>query len=323
VRGVPAHSYSRDNGSSWSEPVPMTYAPGRRNLKNPRACPKLFKTADGKYLFWYHNHGGTGFKGRNPVYLSGGILADDGFVHWSEPEIVLFDSAPAIRISYPDLIEQGGEFWITETQKSTARVHKIDRSLLEGMWQQDTAVICKEGLLIEKCNLTNGISQLDVPREFGRIDNGGFSVECWFDVKTLKPGTELFATIGDDGRGVRLVNLERNGKRSLQIELCDGQLITAWSSEAGICLENQLQHVVFVCDYSAAIISVILNGQYCDGGIVRQYGWGRIPLEAGAVNGAEVAEICSDVKLVRLYGRAIRTSEAVGNFRTGARSLVR
>jgi hypothetical protein len=76
--------------------------------------------------------------------------------------------------------------------------------------------------------------------------------------------------------------------------------------------------VVFICDYSAAIISVILNGQYCDGGVSRQYGWGRMPLEADAVNGAVVAELCDDVKMIRLYGRAIRTSEAVANFRSGA-----
>ena len=319
TRGASAHSYSRDNGTSWTTPVPMTYTPGGREMKNPRACPKLFKTSEGKYLLWYHNHGGTSFRNRNPGYISGGVLADDGFVHWSEPELVLFDSNPGIRISYPDLIENNGEFWLTETQKSTARVHKLDRSLLDGMWNQNSAKeVCKQGLLVEKIDFSNGVSRVSAPYEFGRVNQGGFSIECWFDVKTMQSGEELFDSIGVNGRGVRVVNLERDGKRILQIELCDGARITAWSSEVGLCLENQLQHVVFVCDYSAGIIAVILNGKYCDGGKGRQYGWGRIPQEAGSVNGAVVAELCDDVKVVRLYGRALRTSEAVANFRSGA-----
>jgi hypothetical protein len=32
----------------------------------------------------------------------------DGKMHWSQPEIVLYDPDPAVRISYPDLIEEEG-----------------------------------------------------------------------------------------------------------------------------------------------------------------------------------------------------------------------
>jgi len=133
----------------------------------------------------------------------------------------------------------------------------------------------------------------------------------------MKPGAELFDTVGEDGRGVRVVNLERDDQRILQIELCDGARITAWTSEAGVCLENQLQHVVFICDYSVGVIAVVHNGRFCDGGRVRQYGWGRIPPIAGSVRGASVLECCPEVKVLRLYGRALRTSEAVANFRAG------
>ena len=43
-------------------------------------------------------------------------------------------------MSYPDLIEQDGRYWITETQKTVARVHEIDKTLLEGLWQQGKTV---------------------------------------------------------------------------------------------------------------------------------------------------------------------------------------
>lgn len=69
----------------------------------------MFVTSEGKYLFWYHHHGGTSWSGRNPA-SSGGVLNAEGVIQWSEPELVLFDPNPAIRMSYPDLIEQGGPF---------------------------------------------------------------------------------------------------------------------------------------------------------------------------------------------------------------------
>ncbi len=43
-------------------------------------------------------------------------------------------------MSYPDLIEQDGRYWITETQKTVARVHSVDPELLEGLWKQGTVI---------------------------------------------------------------------------------------------------------------------------------------------------------------------------------------
>ena len=318
TRGFVAQSRSADGGLSWSMPEPMTYTPGGRVIKMPRACPKLFRTSDGRYLLWYHNHGGRSFRERNPVFLSGGVLNDDKSIYWSEPELVFFDPDLNIRVSYPDLIEADGDFWLTETQKSTARLHKLDRSLLEGMWRQNTySEISRQDILVESTAISNGVGQLEIPAAFGSLDNGGFSVECWFDVQNLRAGEELFNTVGADGRGVRVVNREHDGQRLLQIELCDGARITAWSGEAGITLENRLQHVVFVCDYSAGIIAVVHNGRYCDGGQSKQYGWGRIPLDADAVRGTATAKCSTHLKVLRLYGRPLRTSEVIGNFRAG------
>ena len=55
---------SLDNGKTWSKPELMNYATGLP-LRNPRACPRLWKCENGKYLLWYHNNGERGFKHRN------------------------------------------------------------------------------------------------------------------------------------------------------------------------------------------------------------------------------------------------------------------
>ena len=51
-------------------------------------------------------------------------------------------------MSYPDLIQQDGRYWVTETQKSVARIHPIDRELLEGLWSQGNVKrVVEDGLV--------------------------------------------------------------------------------------------------------------------------------------------------------------------------------
>jgi hypothetical protein len=318
LEGVtPAQSVSRDNGLTWSLPEAMTYGPGRRTFKTPRACPKLFMTSEGNYLFWFHNHGGKLWAGRNPAFLSGGILKADGVIHWSEPELALFDPNPAIRMSYPDLIEQGGRFWITETQKSVARVHELDRALLASLWNEAEATVARDGLLLEKTQSGEAGSQPATPKEFGDLARGGLSVELWFKLETGVPGQTLFSTQDRGGRGVRVATSELGGEPTLQIELGDGSRVASWHTDPGAIKAGRSQHAVFVCDFSAAVIAVILDGVYLDGGTARQYGWGRIPSDLGEVKGGSQALVSPWVRALRLYGRPLRTAEAVAHFRAG------
>ena len=134
--GYPCHSYSDDRGHTWTTPEHMTYTPAGQKIKTSRACPKLWRCQNGKYLFWFHNHSGLTFAGRNPVWLTGGEVRD-GRMHWSQPEIILYDAKPDMRMSYPDLIEQDGRYWVTETQKTVARVHELDRTCSKGFGARD------------------------------------------------------------------------------------------------------------------------------------------------------------------------------------------
>ena len=219
ANGVPAQSYSRDNGLTWSLPEPMTFAPGKRTFKTPRACPKMFVTSEGKYLFWYHHHGGKSWAGRNPAFLSGGVLNADGFIHWSEPELVLFDANVAIRMSYPDLIEHEGRFWLTETQKTVARVHPLDRALLDGLWNQTQAKeVCTNGMLLEKKDDGDAASRPTVPRGFGDLAYGGVTVEVWLNPPMRHRGKLLFSTLTEDGCG-GVLRLRLGGRPTLAIEL--------------------------------------------------------------------------------------------------------
>ena len=144
VAGHPCHAYSRDDGKSWTKSAFMTYGPSRRLVDHPRAANFVRKLTqgpyEGRFLYWFHNNQTKGWDGRNPGYLLGGTEVDtpDGKqIRWSEPVAVLYDRDPKTRISYPDFIWDDG-LYLTETQKATARVHRIPDELLQYLWSKES-----------------------------------------------------------------------------------------------------------------------------------------------------------------------------------------
>jgi hypothetical protein len=297
----------------------MTYTPGGRMMKTPRACPMLWRTAAGKYLFWYHNNGGktTSGSNRNPVWISGGIERD-GKLHWSQPEILLFDANIKRGMSYPDLIEQNGRYWFTETQKKIARVHEVDRSLLEGLWTQgQVKSVVREGLLLEAAGeqLRSDAIRLD-----GGLDlrqSGGMAVDVWLKLPSLDSGRTILDTRDPQGKGFALTTAD-NG--TLRLDLNDGGTAAAWDTDPGLLTPGQWHHVVAIVDTGAGIIRFVVNGLLCDGGQVRECGWGRVSIDLREVGGAGAvrpARTPVEMARLRIYGRALRTSEAVANFHAG------
>jgi hypothetical protein len=182
IDGYNCQAYSRDGGRTWTPPAYATYTPNGRRIKHPRAANFVKKFSNGKYRLWYHNQGGESmlsgpwnyYLDRNPGWIAGGI-EKDGYIHWSQPEILLYALDPKIRISYPDFVEDSGEFFITETAKVAARVHLIDRSLLEGLWNQDEIRdVCRRGLVL---SLADDAARLHAPIEMPLLPvfgEGGF-----------------------------------------------------------------------------------------------------------------------------------------------------
>ncbi len=137
VAGHPCHAYSRDNGRTWTKSEFMSYYPGGPLVDHPRAANFVRKLTQGPfaegYIYWFHNHPGKSYEGRNPAWLLGGVEKDSPagkVIYWGKPVAVLASKDPKVRISYPDFIEDDGRLYITETQKSIARVHEIPMALL-------------------------------------------------------------------------------------------------------------------------------------------------------------------------------------------------
>ncbi|MBN2326677.1 MAG: exo-alpha-sialidase [Candidatus Omnitrophica bacterium] len=316
--GHPCHSYSRDGGRSWSEPEFASYAPGGRLLKHNRACPAVWKAKNGNYLFWFNNLGDKTFENRNPVWISGGI-EKDGFIHWSQPEILFYDPDANIRISYPDLIEEDGRYWISQTQKSIARVSEIDPTLLEGLWNQGRDKrIAGKGLVYDSKKEKRAGGSIRMPRLPDLREGGGFSVEFWMELQSAHAGQVLFDSRDENGKGILI---RTSGNKAVEAVLNDGDYSFAWQSDAHVLQEGKRCHAVIVVDGGPKIMSMIVDGVLCDGGQERVKGWERFPAGMGGLNGAVQAVVAPDlpgaVKRLRIYDRHLRTSEAISHFHAG------
>ena len=315
----PAQSFSRNGGRTWSLPERMTYGPGQRPVKSLSAGPKLFRTREGRYLLWsYNNSGAPSGGGRSTAFVSGGTLKDDGAVHWSEPEVVLYGRGSEAEIVSPDLIEQDGRFWIAAVRDGEARVHEVGRELLQGLWRQETArEICRDGLVAEGANSPKGTRAFVVPSAFGNLDGGGFTVELWLELDAAaSAGDVLFDTVKGP-RGVRVAAVGSAREPALQIDVYDGNRQAQWQTDAGVIKDGRLHHVAFVCDTRADLLCAVVDGVFCDGGEKRPFGWGRLPSGLRPVAASERASLSGSVRHIRLYARPLRTSEVVGNFRAG------
>ncbi|MCC9074961.1 hypothetical protein FKZ61_002365 [Litorilinea aerophila] len=332
IDGHPAYAYSRDQGHTWTEPQYLRYANGRL-VKHPRAANFAWRCQNGHFLYWFHNHGGTWYEDRNPVWLCGGVEVDgpDGKeIRWSQPEIALYDDDPFIRMSYPDLVEEDGRYFVTETQKDIARVHELDPTLLADLWGQfKRATVARDGLLLEQGSpMPDRVEAPPLPvfvrRSASRADHGtedlraGFTVELWIQLDSLAAGQILLDNRTRNGKGFCLQTTARG---TVEMVLNDGRTENRWDCDPGLLSPGSRHHLVAIVDGGPKIVSFVVDGVLCDGGKFRQFGWGRFSPHLRELNG-EVhlrigPKLQGRIHLVRLYGRYLRTSEAIGNYRAG------
>ena len=242
VSGHPYCAYSYDDCHTFTEPVPMTYANGRV-FKHPRAANFIWKCENGKYLYWFHNHGGKSYDGRNPVFLCGAWEVEKNgrrALEFGNPKIVLYDDDPKIRMSYPDLIEDDGEYYLTETQKEIARVHHVDKELIESLWQE---------------------------KEF----------DGWQDSPCFDANAESFSIRFETGE--KIGEILRDG--DFEVTRCENGNIVIKAGENefindDVLLEDMKNHTVTaVFDRGTKVVCFTTDGIFCDGGEKRQFGFTR------------------------------------------------
>jgi hypothetical protein len=339
-QGIIAKTTSTDSGETWSTPQVLRDVTDRP-IRNPRACPRIWKAPNGKFLLWHHNNGYPGWGDsptRQPVWISGGI-EDGGDIRWSQPEILIYMRDQTIRgMSYPDFIYDNGDYFVTETQKLEARVHAIDTSILNRVWNQHAASDrTDEGLLLNATGSFGPGARIEIP-PIPDLDPGSSTIELRVRFDSLEPNQDIFNSFGPKRRGVRICT---NGDRGFSFEIADGQARRwtdivdspvlgsgarvvphmVWDSDPNILKTRDLHHIVFILDGAARIILIVVDGMLCDGGDRRIQGWWRTNPEMHRIYHEPVSTVSPNfsgsIETVRIYERALTVSESIGNCRSG------
>ncbi len=332
--GYLIESYSLDGGKNWSLPLPAKYADGRP-VKTSRACPRLWKCLNGKYLLWFHNHSGDHFSHRNPAWLAGGVERN-GEVVWSQPEVFLYGddlSYESGRFSYPDLVEQDGKYWITETNKLKARIHAVPPEILERLWAQLEPA--KSEGVTSNYPLTSAIQPV---MEFNEADlkneklpmkgfpehsekglilmnamreAGGLTLEMTVQPKDFSHGRLLLDCRNEFGSGLYI---QTTGYRQLEVNLCNTETCESWTTDPGMLDVVRPHQVTLIVDNAPDLIAWVVDGKLCDGGVSRQFGWRRYSPFLGNVltnKKKELRVMPEEVKSLRIFDKALSVTEAV------------
>jgi hypothetical protein len=337
IDGHPACCRSRDQGRTWSVPDHLRYADGRP-VKHPRAANFLWRCRNGKYLYWYHNHGGAAlrrhprratyaYEHRNPVWLAGAVEIDtpEGrSLRLGQGEVLLYDPDPLIRMSYPDLIESDDGGWVSETDKHHARLHRLDPVLLDGLWAQledRWGEDVRETLWVDWRAAVPPERQTPAPRHApflerdpGRADHGsrrtagGFTIHLHLTSAVLTPGAVLYDSRDDEGLGTWLRLTDRG---SIELVMRDHGTTCLHETEHGVLNDGREHQLTLMVDSGPGLILAVRDGRLEDGGDQRQFGWSRFSPQATGHGGGGTLTIGEGVQTLRVYGRALRVFEAL------------
>ena len=263
---------------------------------------------------------------RNPYWLAAGWPADrndegvagaDGVV-WSEPEIACYQHGqPEARLGYPDLFRTAeGGWYMTETDKVSARLHALPASLVQGLVQQRWYAKAREA------NITHTFAA-PVPASVASPPVGLFNLSSFTldvhvaPVYVMARGTEETVASVDcqqEGRGVALA-VFANG--SVVADLSDGVTSVRLQRSLSPKQANSLlpSHVALISDAQACVAYLVVDGMFVDGSAESAAGFYFDPTggqQLGSLLGAPACQT-HGLQQLRYYDVAIGTSAAVGN----------
>ena len=116
-------------------------------------------------------------------------------IRWSQPEILLYDDDPYIRMSYPDLVEDGGQVLRhRDAEGRRAGCTRFPGALLDGLFGQfSRRVVTQTGLVLNLHQPLPAETKMPPLPEFNRRDTkaadlggkdlrAGFSLDFWLEL---------------------------------------------------------------------------------------------------------------------------------------------
>ena len=343
IDGHPSCSISRDNGHTFLEPFYPCYDDGRL-IKQNRAANFIWNIGSGRYLYWYHNNGYKDFTRRNPVWLCAAIEKDtpEGkTLRFSQPEILLYHGSSQVCMSYPDLLIDNGKYYVTETQKTIARIHEIPAWFIEKLFGQfqtnnksyllPNPVIVISTSTPENIETPNILSASNTLNTSNTIKSPAFSP---FVIRNINvPDTHqqtmynayTFDIWINGGEGLLLTNMNKgncgvnisiNSQGAIEVIIADRNEQSRWQSSEGLALGEE-HHIGIVIDGGPRVIYFVIDGKLDDGGKQKEFGWGLFSRSISGLKGDSDIFKGDNVRRLRIYDKALMTTEIISSYRKG------
>ena len=189
-------------------------------------------------------------------------------------------------------------------------------------------------------DIARSARQLSLPRlpDLGSTkdkEGGGFTVEFAVKLESNEGGQTLIDARDANGNGFAVSTTDR-GTVQLALRGALGPSSTgsfstdvrdfglgeiSWDCDPGLLKAGEWHHCGIIVDGGPKTISFVVDGKLNDGGDRRQFGWARFPRELRTINATDrvtlAPRIRGEMRQLRIYDRALRTSEVVGNWRAG------
>jgi hypothetical protein len=317
--GYPAVCYSKDNCQTWSVPAPMYFNDGSL-IRNPRACARIVKLLNGKYLLWFENNSlnpSQGNYNRNPAWVSGGTESN-GVINWSQPEVLLYSQDTTKGFSYPDIFRDGSNYYLTETQKTIARLHAISSDLLNSLWSQGS---------INTHSTQNMIAALSA----GQIKSGnsstlsgnlttGITMNLSLNVTSFTNSGQTILSFLAADRTDTLIKVRASSQRTIEVDVYNaGQLLTTFYCDNNLIKLNSPLFISISIDPNSRVLTAMINGVLCDGynNNNRISGWVIVPVSfnfSALSNYMYISGFNGSLNSLQIYNRPMTTGQMLSEY---------
>jgi hypothetical protein len=216
---------------------------------------------------------------RNNMWLTAGHELN-GTLLWMQPELILYDRRRDHGHGYPDVINDGGLIFVTETFKSSpgseAKTHAVEPKLISLLLaQRDIKAVASEGLVSTKPGggVTRWQLKPDTLPDFSSYPRPryGITVDLWLASATGTAGSaDDGAPLLELGEGAIVIKLSANGTASVAMHPnVTSTAPTEWVTDP-VCSARLASpgkhHLALTIDGGPKMIMWLVDGHLCDGG---------------------------------------------------------
>jgi hypothetical protein len=251
---------------------------------------------------------------------------------------------------YPDFVilenktaSSGLDLWISETQKTKARLHKVSDTFLYELLYQRQANQVPKGYALELndssiksgTNVTSSWPDLPLPNV--SVDSNGFTWMFWISGIDSSSSSSNQVLIDSRGLRIEIVNASK-----MQLSLTYGNVSYAfgtdaqcseWLQSSSTNVTEEKHFFAFSLDAGSRVVTAFVDGVMCDGG---PQSWGIHPTNQADALAAQGWDMIPDslialddegfftyspsyqgkIYSARYYPRFLRTTELLGAWRS-------